>query len=73
MVILIYRRYQINNNLTSLVTKRSRVVKGGSWKDRAFWGQSGSRRFLDETQSSSTVGFRCAMSRLGSQKKDGKK
>jgi gliding motility-associated lipoprotein GldJ len=64
---------QINNNLTSLVTKRSRVVKGGSWKDRAFWGQSGSRRFLDETQSSSTIGFRCAMSRLGSQKKDGKK
>ena len=56
-----------NANMTSLVTKKSRVVKGASWQDRAFWAQPGTRRFMDETQSSSTIGFRCAMTKVGSQ------
>ncbi len=51
---------------TSLVTDRSRVVKGGSWKDRAYWLSPGNRRFLEQDQSTEWIGFRCAMSRVGS-------
>jgi len=53
-------------SLTSLVTDRSRVYKGGSWNDRAYWMSPGTRRFLDERQSSAEIGFRCAMNRIGS-------
>jgi hypothetical protein len=51
----------------SLVTDRSRVVKGGSFKDRAYYLSPGNRRFLDQTQNEPWIGFRCAMSRIGSQ------
>jgi formylglycine-generating enzyme required for sulfatase activity len=53
---------------TTLVSDKSRVYKGGSWRDRAFWIVGSNRRFLDEDQSTSTIGFRCAMDRLGSPK-----
>jgi hypothetical protein len=42
------------------------VYKGGSWKYRAYWLVGSNRRFLDENQSMSTLGFRCAMDRVGS-------
>ena len=51
---------------TTLVSDKSRVYKGGSWKDRAYWLAGSNRRFLDENQSMSTLGFRCAMDRVGS-------
>ncbi len=51
---------------TSLIDDRSRVYKGGSWKDRAYWMQPGTRRFLDENYSTDYIGFRCAMDRIGS-------
>lgn len=51
---------------TSLVNNRSRVYKGGSWRDRAYYLIPGTRRFLDERQSTATIGFRCAMDRVGS-------
>jgi gliding motility-associated lipoprotein GldJ len=51
---------------TSLVTDHTRVYKGGSWKDRAYWMNAGTRRFLDEERSGSHIGFRCAMVRVGS-------
>jgi len=51
---------------TTLVSDKSRVFKGGSWKDRAYWLGGGTRRFMDENKSMSTLGFRCAMDRLGS-------
>mgnify|MGYP003845631483 CR=1 FL=1 len=50
---------------TSLISDHSRVIKGGSWNDRPYWLSPGSRRFMEETQSSSTVGFRCAQTYLG--------
>ena len=53
---------------TTLVSDKSRVYKGGSWKDRAYWLGGGTRRFLDEDKSMSTIGFRCAMDRLGGSK-----
>jgi len=56
---------------TTLINDHSRVVKGGSWNDRAYWLSPGTRRFLDEDHSSNTVGFRCAMTRYGSQEGNG--
>jgi sulfatase modifying factor 1 len=52
--------------LTTLVSDKSRVYKGGSWNDRAYWLSPGARRFLEEDQAMSTLGFRCAMDRMGS-------
>jgi formylglycine-generating enzyme required for sulfatase activity len=57
---------------TSLVSDKSRVYKGGSWRDRAYWMSPGTRRFLDEGQSRDDLGFRCAMIRVGGQT-DGEK
>jgi hypothetical protein len=51
---------------TTLISDKSRVYKGGSWRDRAYWLAAGSRRYLDERQSTATIGFRCAMDRIGS-------
>jgi formylglycine-generating enzyme len=51
---------------TSMISDRARVYKGGSWKDRAYWLNPGTRRFLDETQATDYIGFRCAMTRVGS-------
>jgi sulfatase modifying factor 1 len=50
----------------SLVNDKARVYKGGSWKDRAYYMNPGTRRYLDEKQSTSYLGFRCAMDRVGS-------
>ncbi|HEX7367708.1 MAG TPA: SUMF1/EgtB/PvdO family nonheme iron enzyme [Pelobium sp.] len=49
----------------TLVNDRSKVYKGGSWNDRAYWLNPATRRFLDQGQSSAEIGFRCAMSSVG--------
>ncbi len=59
--------------ITTLISDKSRVIKGGSWNDRAYWLSPGTRRFLEEDQSLSTVGFRCAMPRVGSPGGNGRK
>ena len=51
---------------STLISDKSRVYKGGSWKDRAYWLAVSNRRFLDEDQSTDAIGFRCAMDRIGS-------
>lgn len=51
---------------TSMITNRARVYKGGSWKDRVYWMVPGTRRFLEEDQATEYIGFRCAMTRVGS-------
>ena len=53
-------------NITSMINNRVRVVKGGSWRDRAYWMQSGTRRYYDQDRSTAWIGFRCAMDRMGS-------
>ncbi|MFT5337248.1 MAG: gliding motility-associated lipoprotein GldJ [Luteibaculaceae bacterium] len=58
---------------TTLITDRTRVYKGGSWRDRAYYTTPGTRRFLDERKSTATLGFRCSMDRLGSQVQGGSK
>ena len=55
--------YELNE--TSLISDQTRVYKGGSYKDRAYWMVPGTRRYLDQKQSTSYIGFRCAMDRLG--------
>jgi gliding motility-associated lipoprotein GldJ len=57
------RMYQLGAN--SLITDHARVYKGGSWRDQAFYMSPGSRRFLDQNESSDAIGFRCAMTRVG--------
>ena len=51
--------------VTTLIDNQARVYKGGSWNDRIYWASPGTRRYLDEEQSLSTLGFRCAMHRVG--------
>lgn len=51
---------------TTLISDNARVYKGGSWRDRAYWIVGSNRRFLDQELSSATIGFRCAMDRVGS-------
>lgn len=55
-----------SNSLRNLVSDRTRVYKGGGWRDRAYWLSPGTRRFLDERESRDDIGFRCAMIRVGS-------
>jgi sulfatase modifying factor 1 len=51
---------------TSLVNDKARVFKGGSWRDRAYFLNPGTRRFLDQRQANAWLGFRCSMTRVGS-------
>lgn len=54
-----------SQNFNSMVSNRVRVIKGGSWADVAYWMSPGTRRFIEEDSATSTVGFRCAMIRAG--------
>jgi len=51
---------------SSLINDHTRVYKGGSWRDRAYYLSPGTRRYLDEKASRDDLGFRCAMIRVGS-------
>jgi len=51
---------------SSLITDEVRVYKGGSWKDRPYWLVPGTRRYLEQNKGQNDLGFRCAMSRVGS-------
>ncbi len=55
-----------SGDFTSLINDNARVYKGGSWKDRAYWLNPSTRRFLDQDASRDDLGFRCAMIRVGS-------
>lgn len=51
---------------SSLITDKARVYKGGSWEDRAYWLNPATRRFLDQRNAKRDLGFRCAMTHVGS-------
>ena len=55
-----------NGDFVTLINDNARVYKGGSWKDRAYWLNPSTRRFLDQESSRDDLGFRCAMIRVGS-------
>jgi len=50
----------------SLINDEVRVFKGGSWKDVAYWLSPGTRRFMAQDSATATIGFRCAMINVGS-------
>ncbi|WP_379085678.1 SUMF1/EgtB/PvdO family nonheme iron enzyme [Pedobacter sp. UC225_65] len=52
--------------ISTLINDKSRVYKGGSWNDQAQWLNPAARRHLQEDDSSADIGFRCAMTMLGS-------
>ncbi len=56
----------------TLISDQSRVIKGGSWKDREYWLDPGQRRFLPEYMADNYIGFRCATDRLGPMSKTSK-
>ena len=60
------REYDKNSKRTTLITDEVRVYKGGSWKDSAYWLDPAQRRYLPQYIATDYIGFRCAMSRLGS-------
>lgn len=51
---------------TSMINDSTKVYKGGSWADRAYWLSPGTRRYMQGNVATSTIGFRCVMDRLGS-------
>ncbi|MCH4551585.1 gliding motility lipoprotein GldJ [Aestuariibaculum lutulentum] len=62
----IVREYDKSNNRTSLINDEVRVYKGGSWKDREYWLDPSQRRYYPQDMATDYIGFRCAMSRVGS-------
>lgn len=67
------KSFDKSNVRTSLVNDKVRVYKGGSWKDREYWLDPAQRRFYPEDMATDFIGFRCAMSRVGSKSKSKKK
>ncbi|KPM32582.1 Gliding motility-associated lipoprotein GldJ [Croceitalea dokdonensis DOKDO 023] len=63
------RQYDTSNYRTSLINDEVRIYKGGSWRDRAFWLDPAQRRYLPQYMATDDIGFRCAMSRVGSKSK----
>ena len=60
-----YTKQMYDYGKTTLISDHSRVYKGGSWADGPYYLSPSTRRYLDENQSSSTIGFRCAMNKIG--------
>ncbi|CDF80492.1 gliding motility-associated lipoprotein GldJ [Formosa agariphila KMM 3901] len=69
----IVREYDKSNNKTSLISDEVRVYKGGSWKDREYWLDPAQRRYFPQDMATDYIGFRCAMSRVGSKTKSNTK
>ena len=59
--------------LSPRITDKTRVYKGGSWKDRIYWLNPSTRRYMDQDKSSNDIGFRCAMSMIGNIEQSAKK
>ena len=50
---------------TTMINNYTRIYKGGSWQDDAYWLSPGSKRFLNEDLAKSDIGFRCVIDHLG--------
>lgn len=66
------KEYDKSNLRTTLIDNETRVYKGGSWKDRAYWLDPAQRRFLPQYMATDYIGFRCAVSRVGAKAKRNK-
>ncbi|HET8803110.1 MAG TPA: gliding motility lipoprotein GldJ, partial [Aequorivita sp.] len=65
------RQYDKTSGRTTLVDNEVRVYKGGSWRDRDYWLDPAQRRYFPQDMATDYIGFRCAMSRVGSKSKKG--
>ncbi len=59
------RKFDRSSKRTTLINDQSRVYKGGSWRDRAYWLDPAQRRYFPQDMATDYIGFRCAMSRVG--------
>lgn len=55
-----------SDSRTTLIDDKARVYKGGSWRDREYWLDPAQRRYFPEYMATDYIGFRNAMSRVGS-------
>ncbi len=69
----VLKEYDTSNQRTSMINDEVRVYKGGSWRDRAYWIDPAQRRYFPQDMATDYIGFRCAMSRVGSKSQGGKK
>jgi len=67
------RAYDTNSGRTTLIDNEVRVFKGGSWRDRAYYLDPAQRRYFPQDMATDYIGFRNAMSRVGSKSKKGKR
>jgi len=66
-------QYDKSSKRTSLINNEVRVYKGGSWRDRDYWLDPAQRRYFPQDMATDYIGFRCAMSRVGSKSQKGKR
>ena len=59
-------QYDESTGRTTLIDDNVRVYKGGSWRDRAYWLDPAQRRYFPQDMATDYIGFRNAMSRVGS-------
>ncbi len=63
--------HDLNPNITYNATKtdpealKRKVVRGGSWKDIAYYLQNGTRTYEFQDSTKSYIGYRCALTYLG--------
>ncbi|MAT89721.1 MAG: gliding motility lipoprotein GldJ [Flavobacteriaceae bacterium] len=67
------RQYDESTKRTTLINNEVRVYKGGSWRDRDYWLDPAQRRYFPQDMATDYIGFRCAMSRVGSKSQKGKR
>lgn len=67
------RRYDESSSRTTLINDEVRVYKGGSWRDRAYWLDPAQRRYYPQYMATDDIGFRNAMSKVGSKSNKGRR
>jgi len=67
------RQYDESTKRTTLIDDKVRVYKGGSWKDRAYWLDPAQRRYFPQDMATDYIGFRNAVSRVGSKTTESKR
>jgi gliding motility-associated lipoprotein GldJ len=67
------RKLDKSSKRTTLINDNVRVYKGGSWRDRAYWLDPAQRRYFPQDMATDYIGFRCAMSRVGSKSQNKKR
>jgi formylglycine-generating enzyme required for sulfatase activity len=62
--------YYYNATDKEPITAQRKVVRGGSWKDVAYFCQTATRSYEYQDTAKSYIGFRCAMTYMGRSIKD---